>query len=204
MLQQLFNWLFQNWIEITGSVLGVLYIFFSVKQNILTWLTGLLTSVLYIVVFFSSKFYADMALQFYYVVISIYGWILWTKGKQIDNRKEGLPVVSTPAKMYPLLILISTGLWTGIYFILKNYTDSPVPVGDSFTTALSIVATWMLARKIIEHWLVWIVVDLISLGLYIYKGLYPTTILFLVYTVAAVWGYLEWKKELDKQDVKTN
>jgi nicotinamide mononucleotide transporter len=83
-----------------------------------------------------------------------------------------------------------------IAFILINFTDSEIPYWDAFTTAGSFVATWMLARKIIEHWLIWIIVDSVSLGLYIYKGLYATVILFAVYTLLAVMGYIEWKKEL--------
>ncbi|MCF8360502.1 MAG: nicotinamide riboside transporter PnuC [Prolixibacteraceae bacterium] len=197
---EIVSWLVHNWIEITGAVLGILYVFFSVKQNILTWLTGLLTSLLYIAVFFSSKFYADMSLQFYYVAISIYGWILWARGKKVNNHNEELPVSRTPKKTYPVLFAVSIVLWIIIYIILKKFTDSPVPVGDSFTTALSIVATWMLARKLIEHWIFWIVIDLISLALYIYKGLYPTSLMFLIYTGAAVWGYVEWKKSLVQQN----
>lgn len=94
------------------------------------------------------------------------------------------------------LALVSVFLWILIYFVLVYFTDSPVPFGDSFTTAFSIVATFMLARKIIEHWLIWIVVDIVSLILYLYKGLYPTSLLFVIYTLAAVWGYIEWRKEL--------
>lgn len=192
------EWLIRHWVEISGTVLGIAYVFLSIKQNILTWLFGLLTSVLYIYVFFVSKFYADMALQIYYVWVSIYGWYLWTKGKETKHGQSTLPVSRLSRKLTFLLVSISIVLWIGIFFILKNYTDSPIPIGDAFTTALSIVATWMLARKIIEHWLIWVVVDFVSLLLYIYKGLYPTSIMFVVYTIAAIWGYTEWKKDLVK------
>ena len=87
-----------------------------------------------------------------------------------------------------------------IAYILVNFTDSDIPYWDAFTTAFSITATWMLARKIIEHWLIWIVVDLVSAGLYIYKGLYPTTVLFLVFTILAIMAYVEWKKDLNKDE----
>ncbi len=87
-------------------------------------------------------------------------------------------------------------IWAGIYYILKEFTDSTVPVGDSFTTALAIVATWMLARKIIEHWYLWIIVNVVSIGLYTYKGLYSTVILYAVYTGMAIIGYFEWKKSM--------
>jgi len=196
MIQNYEEWIILNWVEIFGTLLGIAYVFLSIKQNILTWLMGFLTSALYIYVFFHSKFYADMALQGYYVWISIYGWWLWSRGKTSISGRSILPVSQLKFKPAILLSIIAIGLWTGIYFILKNYTDSPVPFGDAFTTALSIVATWMLARKIIEHWLIWVIVDFVSLILYLYKGLYPTSILFLIYTGAAIWGYIEWKKEI--------
>ena len=83
-----------------------------------------------------------------------------------------------------------------IGFILDRYTDSPVPYWDAFTTALSFTATWMLARKIIEHWILWVIVDVVSMGLYLYRGLYPTLLLFAIYTIMAVLGYIQWKKTL--------
>ncbi|MBN1768827.1 MAG: nicotinamide mononucleotide transporter [Prolixibacteraceae bacterium] len=194
------QWLMLNWVEIAGAVLGIAYVFLSVKQNILTWAMGLATSLLYIYVFFVAKFYADMALQFYYVWVSIYGWFLWSRGKTSGSKHEKLPVSRMSHQMALLLGAVSVFLWSIIYVVLKYYTDSPVPFGDAFTTALSIVATWMLAKKIIEHWLVWIVVDVVSIGLYIYKGLLPTTILFVVYTLVAIWGFVEWRKDLRLND----
>jgi nicotinamide mononucleotide transporter len=190
------QWLMLNWVEIAGAILGIAYVFLSVKQNILTWVMGLATSLLYIYVFFAAKFYADMALQFYYVWVSIYGWFLWSRGKASSNKHEKLSVTRMSRQMALLLGAVSVFLWGIIFVILKYYTDSPVPFGDAFTTALSIVATWMLAKKIIEHWLVWIIVDMVSIGLYIYKGLLPTTILFVVYTLVAAWGFVEWRKDL--------
>ena len=88
--------------------------------------------------------------------------------------------------------------WAGIWYVLSHYTDSEVPLGDAFTTALAVVATWMLAHKYIEHWHLWVVANIVSVALYLYKGLYPTVILYLVYTGMAVYGYLEWKKDLRK------
>lgn len=188
----------ENKIEIAGAVLGVLYILFSIRQHILTWPTGLLTSLFYVVVFFKSGFYADMGLQAYYVVISIYGWYYWLKGgtaERTDNEKQ-LPVQKTPRKLYLNLLIVTLLIYAVILFILLYFTDSTVPFMDSLTTALSITATWMLAKKYIEHWIIWVFVDIVSAGLYIYKGLLPTVILFAVYTVMAVIGYREWKKNL--------
>jgi nicotinamide mononucleotide transporter len=189
------EWLLSNKTEVLGAILGVLYIYFSIKQNILTWPTGLLTSALYVVVFFQAKLYADMGLQAYYVVISIYGWYFWLKGKK-SQENEQVPVRVSSNKLKYLLIAASVLLYAIILFVLTNYTDSDVPHMDAMTTALSIVATWMLAKKYIGHWLIWIFVDAFSAGLYIYKGLWATVILFVIYTVMAVLGYLEWKKDL--------
>jgi len=197
MLEITIKWLSGNYIELLGAILGFAYIFFSIGQNILTWPVGLLTSALYIWVFFDSKLYADMGLQMYYVVISIYGWYEWVRGKSTSSdSKEVLNVNRITLHLGLVLSLASILIFMLLWFILKNYTDSPVPLGDSLATSLSIVATWMLARKILEHWLVWIFVDAFSIGLFWYKGLHPTVILFVVYTIMAVVGFNEWKKEL--------
>jgi nicotinamide mononucleotide transporter len=197
MLQITLEWLSDNQTEVLGAILGILYIFFSIRQNIFTWPTGLLTSFLYVVVFFKAKLYADMGLQVYYVLISLYGWYFWLKGKKPNNSGQ-VPVRSSTMKLRITLLLISVILYLVILFILKHYTDSDVPHLDSLTTALSIVATWMLAKKYIGHWIIWIFVDAVSAGLYVYKGLWPTVILFLIYTFMAIMGYIEWKKDLNK------
>ncbi|WP_297089573.1 nicotinamide riboside transporter PnuC [uncultured Draconibacterium sp.] len=187
------EWLLDNKIELLGAILGLSYIYFSIKQHILTWPTGLLTSLLYVIVFYNSKLYADMGLQAYYVVISIYGWYFWVKGKKQNEKK--VAVKSTRKILWIKLLVVSIILYAILYYVLCKYTNSDVPHMDSMTTALSLVATWMLARKYLEHWLIWIFVDAFSVGLYLYKGLWATVFLFIVYTVMAVLGYLEWKKD---------
>jgi len=197
MADLLLEWLLSNKIELLGAILGITYIFFSIRQNILTWPTGLLTSALYTVVFYRSKLYADMSLQVYYVVISIYGWYFWVKGTN-TGKNGSVPVRKTGKHLWFKLIIIAIVIYGIILYILK-LTDSDIAYLDSMTTALSIVATWMLAKKYIEHWIIWIFVDLFSAGMYIYKNLWPTVILFLVYTVMAYLGYVEWKKDLNKK-----
>ncbi len=195
MIENITTWLWGNKVELLGAVLGLFYIFFSIRQHILTWPIGLLTSVFYVIIFFQSGFYADMGLQVYYVIISIYGWYFWLKGKRTDSS-EKVPVKTCRNILWLKIIAITTLIFFIILFILKNFTNSTVPVMDSLTTAFSITATWMLARKYIEHWIIWIFVDIVSAGLYIYKNLWPTVVLFLVYTVMAFLGYIEWKKDL--------
>jgi nicotinamide mononucleotide transporter len=188
------NWICTHWIEITGALLGLLFIFLEIRQHILLWPVGLATSAFYIFVFYSAKFYADMSLQFYYILISIYGWYWWLYGKK--NHESGIPVTHVPQKTTYILLAFTSIATIAIALFLINYTDSPVPIADAFTTACSIAATWMLARKYLEQWLVWVGVNAISVGLYLYKELYPTSILFIVYTVMAVYGYYEWKKTM--------
>ncbi len=200
MPEALTNWLWGNVVELTGALLGVLYIFFSIRQHIFTWPTGLLTSLIYTVVFFRSGFYADMGLQIYYAGISFYGWYYWKKGgKQGKGTTLQVPVRKTSQKVFVVSMATTVFIYILLVAILLNFTDSTVPYMDSLTTALSITATWMLAKKYIEHWLIWIFVDFFSAGLYFYKELWPTVILFLVYTVMAVLGYFEWKKDLSVQ-----
>lgn len=189
------KYLLNHYIEIIGSLLSLIYLYLSIKQRISLWIFGFLCSALYIVVFFQSKFYADMSLQFYYLAVSVFGWLSWRNGKQYSGKE--LPVRKTKKLQAIVLSLITFVVFLLYYFVLTHYTDSPLPMADSFTTALSITATWMLARKIIEHWILWIIVDGLSAGLYIYKGLYPTAILFVIYTVMAIVGWYQWKKNIN-------
>lgn len=190
------DWILQNWVEILGTILGLIFLTLEIKENKWLWPVGLLTSIMYIYVFFGAKFYADMSLQFYYVAVSIYGWFRWSSS---SNDKIILPIRNITYQLCIKLSFISIILFLLISYILNNFTDSPIPYWDAFTTSLSIVATWMLAQKFLEQWLVWVFVNAISLGLYVYKGLYPTSILFLFYTILAFYGYLKWKKSMSKQ-----
>ncbi|WP_372645767.1 nicotinamide riboside transporter PnuC [Ancylomarina sp.] len=190
------DWISANIVEVIGTLSGFIFLYFEIKQSKWLWPVGLFSAVMYIYVFFVAKFYADMGLQFYYVFISVYGWFHWSRSKG-QNEKE-LPVVNLGRRLFLKLLLASLFIYIAISFILVNYTDSPIPYWDSFTTALSIVATWMLAQKILEQWLVWVIVDAVSMGLYLYKELYPTAILFAFYTVLALYGYIQWKKDLIK------
>ena len=190
----MYDWFSQHYIEIFGAVAGIIFVFLEIRQSLWLWPVGILTSAVYIWVFFDSRFYADMGLQVYYLAISIYGWNFWIRGG--DKGVSGSPgITSIGRRLAILLLIIFALLQASLWGILEYLTDSPVPVGDAFTTALSIIATWMLARKILQHWILWIVADLVSAVLYLYKGLYPTVLLFLVYTVLAFIGFYKWKKE---------
>jgi nicotinamide mononucleotide transporter len=137
-----------------------------------------------------------MGLNGYYFFISIYGWITWANKK--NSNKAILHVSRAGLKMIFIILFSIAILFFLLGYVLENYTDSPLPYWDSLTTAGSIVATWMLAKKILEHWIIWVIVDLIAFGLYINKGLYPTAVLFAVYTAMAIVGYLQWNRTFKK------
>jgi nicotinamide mononucleotide transporter len=140
-----------------------------------------------------------MGLQVYYVFISIYGWYFWLRGKNTNNKSK-VPVQNISKQLLFRIGAVTVLIYGFILFILINFSDSDVPFMDSLTTSLSIIATWMLAKKYIEHWIIWIFVDIVSSGLYIYKNLWPTVVLFSVYTVMAFIGYVEWKKDLKSEN----
>ncbi len=188
------DWVYSNKLEIGGTLFGLIYIWFSIRQNIYTWPAGILTALFYFGVFLDSKLYASMSLQGYYLIISVYGWYSWTEK---GNLEERLKVSRSSKALWLKLVFLELALLSFMYAILSRFTDSPIPLADAFITSLSIIATWMLARKKLENWLIWIVGDLISSILYLYLGLYPTVFLFFVYAIMAVVGYNEWRKEPD-------
>jgi len=185
------HWIVENKIELFGLISALAYLYFSIKQNVLLWPLGLIASLVYIYIYFGVKLYADMGLQVYYVIISLYGWIYWTSAKAKNNNSE-LKVQRIDKKTSILLTIITLIIFFAISFILKNFTDASLPYWDAFTTAASISATWMLAKKYIEQWLIWIVVDFVSMIMYIYKDLNITALLFVIYTSMAVIGYIQW------------
>ncbi len=194
------SWLSLNWFESTAALLGLISIYFQIKQKVFYWPVAIVMVSMYIMVFYKTGFYADMSLQFYYLGVSIYGWYFWVAGRnqQDSDNKKTVPVSSLNKKQFFTAIGFSALFFIIILIILKYFTDSDVPYGDAFTTALSFVATWLLARKILENWLFWIVVNIASSGLYIYKELYATAILFIVLSILAVLGYVKWKKTMER------
>lgn len=183
-------------LEIIGALVGLIYLYLEYKANKWLWLFGVIMPIIYIVVFYRSKFYADMGVNIYYLFASMYGWIAWTKG---SRRRTKAGIRHTPAKQALILFFTAAGLFMFIAFILFRYTDSPVPFGDSFTTTLSIVGMWMLAHKYIEQWGIWFVVNVVSSSLYFHKNLFYTGILFAVYALISIFGYFKWKKMMDNQ-----
>ena len=214
------DWLSNNYIEIFGAVTGIIYVFLEIRQTIWLWPVGIITSAVYIWIFLTSKFYADMSLQGYYLIISLLGWYWWAKGAGLrangtEHRAQGagqkeewekgrrgdrenseLKVTRMKLRTGVILAVVFILLYFAMWLVLIRFTDSPVPVRDSFITSLSIIATWMLARKIYEHWYLWIVVNFVSAVLFLTRGLYPTVILYVVYGIMSFVGLAAWKKTI--------
>ena len=186
-------------LEYFGVVTGLLYLLLEIRQHKAMWVVGFLTSLVYVFVFFFSKIYADMGLNIYYVAISIYGFWKWTQtDKTADKEKPASETILYRPITWPLfggIALAILSIYGLLYYVLHNFTDSPIPMGDAFTTSVGIVATWMLARRIIEHWIFWVIVNFVSVYLYYLRGLYPTMFLYICYAILAITGYYTWKKK---------
>ncbi len=190
-------------LELIGTIVGLVYLWLEYKASIYLWIAGVIMPAIYIFVYYEAGLYADFAINIYYLLVAVYGWMMWKYGgkmrkifsflKQGKARTAELGVTSMPRVCILPLAVTFAVLFLFIAFVLKTYTDSNVPWLDSFTTALSIVGMWMLAKKYLEQWWVWIVVDVVSAGLYIYKELYFTSVLYLLYAIIAIFGYRKWK-----------
>lgn len=193
-------------LEIIGTLIGLLYLWLEYRASIYLWITGIIMPAIYIFVYYDAGLYADFGINIYYLGAAIYGWMMWKYGtflrkkllgKEVAQQEE-LPITHMPVRyLWPLTTIFVLALM-GIAWILIEFTDSNVPWLDSFTTALSIIGMWMLARKYVEQWWAWIGVDAVSTGLYIYKGLDYTAALYGLYTIIAIFGYFKWKKMMRK------
>ena len=186
-----------DYLEIIGTIIGLVYLWLEYHASIYLWVASVVMPVVYTFIFFDAGLYADMGIQIYYVLASVYGFICWKwaisrKTKEIAT--ETLKIAHTPRRLIMPLSIVCTLLTFAIAFILISFTDSNVPWWDSVTTSLSIVAMWLMARKYIEQWWVWLVVDVVSAGVYIYKDLYFTAGLYALYAVIAYFGYKKWKE----------
>ncbi len=184
-------------LELIGLIIGLLYLLLEYKANIWLWPVGVIMPIVYIIIFYQNKFYADMTFNVYYLFASIYGWYIWAKS--LEKTDQGF-ISHLPKKYIVGLSAIFVAIFAAIAFLLINFTDSEVPYGDSFTTTLSILAMWMLAHKYIEQWLLWIVVNAVTAVLYHNKELNITVILFIVNFFVSILGYVKWKKMMLEQE----
>jgi nicotinamide mononucleotide transporter len=180
-----------SWLESVAVVTGIISVYLSVKQRIWSWPTALVNVALYFLVFRDAKLYADMGLQVIYFVLSLYGWYEWMYGG--ENKTE-LKVSRANSKMAITLLAIGV---TGVALLgtlFARYTDAALPYMDSATATTSLIAQWMMTRKVLENWAVWIAVDVVYVGMFIYKHLYPTAGLYAGFLVLAVMGHVQWRR----------
>ncbi len=198
-----FQLLYQNildstWIEIVAASLGVISVWYAKKANILVYPTGIVSVLLYVFICFKAQLYADMGINAYYFIFSIYGWIMWSRK---NEDEEELPVTYSSRKTWLISIgvfIISIFIIWGLLRIFKAndtvYWSTFVPYTDTFTTAVAILGMWLMAVKKVENWLFWIAADVVSVPLYLYKHLVFTSFQYLIFLIIAVLGYYEWRK----------
>ena len=180
-------------IEIVAALFGVVGVWLSVRQNVWNWPIGIINVALYVVVFYRARLYADMGLQVVYIVLALYGWYQWLYG---GPGRTTLPVRRAAGRQMLLAAAVGVGGAWGIGEILARYTNASLPYLDASLTSASLVAQWLATRKLLENWLLWIAADIVYIGMFLYKRLYPTAALYAVFTVLAVAGYVQWKRTL--------
>jgi nicotinamide mononucleotide transporter len=192
LLQTLMEGVPRDPVEITAVVLGMICVGCYIRENAWAWPTGIAMVILYFHIFMQAGIYGDAVLQVVYFWLQVYGWREWLRG---GNNGAGMRIAWTPRSTKWILMAAGLAMWWAGSLALARWTDSTVPVWDSATTALSLVAQWMIAKKYIENWILWIVVDLLSVPLYLHKGLVFTAGLYVVFLFMAVAGYLQWRKQ---------
>lgn len=186
-----------------GCLVGLIYIYQEYKASIWLWLTGIIMPVIYMFVYYEAGLYADFGMQIYYTLAAIYGFLYWKFGPKKGGERE-IPITHYPRRLVLPSILVFLLLWCGLYLVLIHFTNSTVPVWDSFGNALSFIGLWALAKKYIEQWWIWIVVDVELAGLYLYKEIPFTAGLYALYAVIAVAGYFKWKRCLRPTEKRGN
>ena len=189
------EWFINNWVEITGASLAFLYLILEVHQNWLMWIVSIFSSGFYVYIFFNAHLFANMGMNIYYVLMSFYGLYCW-KFAKINEGSENNNFHFITKKSAVRLSFISLLIFSLIYFILQKFPESEVPVPDALIASLSIVGTWMTAKKIVECWYIWIFVNFFAIGLYAYQHLYPTAILYVFYGILSIVGLINWRKSV--------
>ena len=182
----------KHWLDIVTTVLGLAYILLEYRASVWMWLVGFMMQALGIVLYYQKGLYADCGMEFYYLAMTVYGYWKWVHVG--TNNQSPLQIRHFPRKLILPWIGIIGLVWLVIYLILANFTNSTVPVADSFTTALSIIGIWALAHKYLEQWFIWIAVDVVTCGLYFYKEIPFKASLYGLYVIIAIFGYFKWRK----------
>lgn len=188
-------------LETLGALVGFVYLYYQYKANPKLWIYGMFMSILYIIVFFHAKVYFWAAINVYYLIIQLYSIFNWNKIKSTDDTPSDLK--RFPLKKIWVLVIVIAVLSFILSIVAIKYLDSEIPIPEAISTAMSIVAMYLLSKKYIEHWLLWIVVDVFYMIYNVVLGLYPTLVLYIVYTVVAVMGFFKWRELFNELRVKS-
>jgi nicotinamide mononucleotide transporter len=181
-------------LELFGAVFGFLAVYFTIKQNIWCWYFGLIQVILYCFVFYTAKLYSDMILHFIYIFLQVYGWYNWKYG---GSNQSALRVTLVTNATFWIGLSVVASLFLG--YSMQSKTDASYPYADAFIMVASLVAQYLMIKKVVASWLFWIVVDVVGITIYCYKGLYFTTVLYVLFLIMAIIGYLEWKKAYNEE-----
>ncbi len=182
--------------EVLATVLGIIYVILAAKESVWCWPAAFASTLIYTFLFWEGQLPMQALLNFYYMAMAVYGFWLW---KQKASEEDDFLVTTKPWMTHLMLIPLGLVISLSIGYYLATYTETRLPYLDAVVMVFSMIATWLLAQKVLENWLYWIVIDTAAIGLYWQTGYYVTIILFVVYVVLAVYGYKSWKLSLDKQ-----
>jgi nicotinamide mononucleotide transporter len=192
-MEILWTYVRQNPLEVAGIVATLICVWLNTRQNIWGWFWAIVSSALYGVIYYQARLYSDMELQGVFIVLSLYGWYQWRFG---GTQRGELPVSTMPARFWVPCLLIFLAFTAVSGYLHGQYTDASLPYLDSALTAVSLVAQWQMARKYLENWILWIAADVCYVGLYLYKGLTGTAVLYALLLALALKGYLDWRRSL--------
>ena len=197
-----------HWLDIVTTVLGLAYILLEYRASLWMWVVGFAMQALGIVLYYQKGLYADCGMEFYYLSMTVYGYWKWVRGNHRDRSFDtsadssdpqppnlgGLEITHIPLRLLVRWSVIMAAVWALIYWLLVTYTNSNVPLADSFTTALSLIGIWALAHKYLEQWFIWIAVDVVTSILYFYKDIPFKASLYALYVIIAIFGYMKWRR----------
>jgi len=184
-------------LQLIATVTGILCVYLQTREKILAWPFGIVSVSISVYIFMQSALYSDVILHLIYVVLNIYGWWNWSTSRQSDTSIAPIAALTRTAWIiWPIIIIIGTAL---VGTLMGQYTDASLPYFDAFTTVGSLVAQYLLAKKVLQNWTLWILVDVVAINVYIYKEIYIIAFLFFVYLILCVKGHFDWKKQFRLQ-----
>jgi len=185
-------------LELFASVLGVISVWFAKNNKILLYPTGIISTLIYVWILFKNQLLGDLIINTYFFLMSIYGWFFWSR-KDEGNFQNNISRLNLNESIFGIIIFIFSFISVKFIYNISNWQESYVSSIDTLTTAVFCSAMWFMARRKIEHWILWIIGDIVSVPLYIYKSLYFTSIQYLIFTIIALLGFFTWLKELNKK-----